>query len=71
METKQKMVRNAIQCLKCNDIIESKSVHDFKSCKCGQVFVDGGLDYQRIGFHEKNDYINLCEYQKVPLPIWK
>ena len=24
-----------IKCLKCNDIIESLSVHDYKKCKCG------------------------------------
>lgn len=42
-------MRNRIQCLKCNDIIESKSVHDFKWCKCKTVFVDGGNDYYRRG----------------------
>lgn len=40
---------NKAQCLKCNDIIESKHVHDFVSCKCGCIFVDGGLEYLRRG----------------------
>ena len=31
-----------IRCLKCNDIIESKHVHDLKKCKCGACFIDGG-----------------------------
>ena len=31
-----------IKCLKCNDIIESLSEHDFKKCKCGACFIDGG-----------------------------
>lgn len=38
-----------IKCLKCNDIIESKSKHDFKKCKCGACFIDGGDEYTRVG----------------------
>ena len=30
-----------IKCLKCNDIIESLSVHDYKKCKCGACSIDG------------------------------
>lgn len=38
-----------IKCLKCNDIIESKHAHDFKRCKCGACFIDGGDKYTRVG----------------------
>lgn len=38
-----------IRCLKCNDIIESLSVHDYRECKCGGSFIDGGSEYTRIG----------------------
>lgn len=38
-----------IKCLKCNDIIESKYEHDFRKCKCGSCFIDGGTEYTRIG----------------------
>jgi hypothetical protein len=38
-----------IRCLKCNDVIESKHVHDFKKCKCGACFIDGGDNYTRVG----------------------
>lgn len=34
--------RNRIQCRKCSDIIEATHQHDFKSCKCGFVSIDGG-----------------------------
>ena len=37
-----------IKCLKCNDIIESKHVHDFKKCKCGECFIDGGDEHTRV-----------------------
>ena len=43
-----KMV-NRIRCKLCQDVIESKFRHDFQECKCGAVFVDGGLDYFRMG----------------------
>ena len=41
--------RNRIQCLVCNDVIESKSIHHFVKCKCGACFTDGGNEYQRFG----------------------
>ena len=43
------ITRNAVKCLKCGDVIESTHVHDFKTCSCGAVFVDGGLEYLRRG----------------------
>lgn len=42
-----KIIKNAIRCKKCRDIIESKTVHDFKFCSCGSCAVDGGHDYLR------------------------
>lgn len=43
----KRIIVNKIKCKKCGDIIESTSVHDFKTCKCGAVSVDGGHDYLR------------------------
>jgi len=45
-----KLVSNKIRCLWCGDILESFTVHDFKRCRCGKCFTDGGLDYVRRGF---------------------
>ena len=56
------IVRNAAKCKVCKDIIESKHVHDFKSCKCGAIFVDGGLDYIKRG-GSPADMIDLTEYR--------
>ncbi|MGN0115087.1 MAG: hypothetical protein ACI396_07140 [Acutalibacteraceae bacterium] len=57
-----KILVNKIRCKKCNDIIESKSVHDFKTCKCGAVSVDGGNCYlRRCGNPE--DIEELSEYE--------
>jgi len=45
----EKRTKNRARCKKCKDIIESKYRHDFVSCKCGAIFVDGGNDYWRSG----------------------
>ena len=45
-----KLVSNKIRCLWCGEILESFTVHDFKQCRCGKCFTDGGLDYVRRGF---------------------
>lgn len=39
--------RNRARCRKCGDIIESRYRHDFVTCKCEAVSVDGGRDYFR------------------------
>jgi hypothetical protein len=56
-----KLVRNAIRCRKCNEIIESKSVHHFVQCSCHAVGVDGGLEYDRI-MGDSVDYEQLQEW---------
>lgn len=44
----------AVRCLKCNDTIWSRATHDWRPCKCGECFIDGGRSYTRIGFKEKD-----------------
>lgn len=62
----KKLIRNAIKCNHCGDIIESTYTHDFKFCKCGTVAVDGGLSYTRRVFtNSPNDFTDLSEYSKV------
>lgn len=46
----QKIIKNAIRCKKCGDVIESKFQHDFVTCSCGSVSADGGHYYlRRVG----------------------
>ena len=46
--------RNRAQCKLCKDIIESKHRHDFVTCKCGKLSVDGGYDYIKRSGEPKN-----------------
>jgi hypothetical protein len=63
------LIRNRIRCLACDDIIESKTVHDFRMCQCGQTFVDGGLEYERRGYGEYG-YEDLSEREPEPKRPW-
>lgn len=58
-----RVTRNRCQCQKCNDIIESRHRHDFVRCRCGAIFTDGGTEYIRRGFTDRNDIIDLSEYE--------
>lgn len=65
VETIQVLTRNAVKCLQCNTVLESKHRHDFQSCGCNnQTFVDGGKDYSRVGGKEFDLIENLCEYKE-------
>jgi hypothetical protein len=60
------LVRNAVQCLNCNDIIESTFRHDYIKCSCGGCAVDGGLDYVRTGYRDGIDFVELYMYSTDP-----
>jgi hypothetical protein len=60
--SKKRLKRNTIQCGNCGDIIQSMGARDFVSCTCGDSFVDGGLDYQRIGMGNKG-FIDLSVWE--------
>ena len=54
------MFVNAIKCLKCGDIIYSRSRHDFHWCSCESCAIDGGFDYFKIvGNHENWESLKI------------
>lgn len=61
----RKIIRNAIKCNTCGDVIESTYTHDFVQCSCGRVFVDGGHEYLRRGYTDSmDDFTDLSKYKK-------
>lgn len=57
------IISNKIRCKKCGDVIESRSVHEFRCCSCGAIAVDGGKEYlRRIGNPE--DMEELSEWKE-------
>ena len=53
------IIKNAIKCRKCGDVIESISTHDLKICSCGACAVDGGHEYLRRSAPSLDDFIDL------------
>jgi hypothetical protein len=53
------IIQNAVTCNGCGDFIVSKHRHDFVTCSCGAISVDGGQEYlRRVGTLEKGSYID-------------
>jgi hypothetical protein len=58
----QRIIRNAVRCKKCGDVIESKSTHDLVKCSCGACAVDGGRELlRRLG--AEDDCEELSEFE--------
>lgn len=41
--------QHGLRCTHCGEDIYSNSRHDFVSCSCEAIFIDGGFDYIRAG----------------------
>ena len=54
-----KIIRNAIRCNVCGEEIESRHVHDFVTCRCGACSVDGGREYLRRCFRERDCFTDI------------
>lgn len=59
-----RIIRNRAMCKVCGDIIESKNRHDWQTCSCGSIFVDGGHEYLRRGAKHMEDLEELSEYEE-------
>lgn len=61
------IILNRARCKKCGDLITSYTRHDFKSCSCGNISVDGGTSYLKRSakdfqdFEEKSVYVDVGE----------
>src|SRR6266436_3963144 len=64
------IIKNAAECAVCHELIESKHVHDFRSCKCGRIAVDGGREYLRRLFDGPESLIDHSEVEYQPVSKW-
>ena len=65
-KTKKVLTRNAVKCLVCNSVLESRYRHNYVQCSCpNEVATDGGLVYQRILAKDLDLVENLCEYVEM------
>lgn len=45
-----RIILNKAKCTLCNTELVSRHTHDYKTCKCGNLSVDGGLSYARRNY---------------------
>lgn len=55
---KERIIKNSAKCRQCKQEIESKHIHDFVTCKCGSIHVDGGHAYLHWGAKDLMDIID-------------
>jgi hypothetical protein len=46
---------NEAKCLSCGDVLRSKNKHNFITCSCGNLSVDGGSAYTKRLFRDEVD----------------
>ena len=52
-------MRNRAKCKLCKSIIESFHIHDYVTCSCGQISVDGGNNYFRAAALDWVNFIRV------------
>ena len=63
---KKIIIINRVLCEKCNDIVVSNSNHDFVSCHCGNISIDGGKYYLKRSWENDPNFIELSEQIEIP-----
>lgn len=54
------MKLKAVRCKGCGNVLVSRARHDFRTCDCGSISVDGGqTDYLKVSFDPKIGYEHL------------
>ena len=64
--TEDKLIVNRAKCLVCGDIIVSKYIHDYVTCECGSLSVDGGQEYLKRSYSDRSEVLELNLYQSSP-----
>ena len=62
----EKIISNKIQCKHCGEIIESKNIHEFVTCKCETCSLDGGHYHLSRSYKNspEEDFIELSEVEE-------
>ncbi len=52
-------MRNRAKCKLCNNVIESFSTHDYVTCGCGEISIDGGSEYLRSRARDYQNFLRV------------
>ena len=53
---------NAAKCHSCNWFVRSRNRHDMRSCRCGNISVDGGSHYARRSYKPGAEWTEILVY---------
>lgn len=68
----ERVITNKAQCDNCKEIIESVHRHNYVTCKCGNISVDGGKEYLRRCYKPDATYTDLSEtYEEEVKMSWE
>jgi hypothetical protein len=60
--TAPRLVVNMLICGSCGWGVYSRARHDFRTCPCGAVHVDGGFDYFKCGYNPQKVTVRFAPY---------
>ncbi len=60
------IIRNAVKCNNCQEVLQSTHVHDYVECMCGETMVDGGNEYFRYGGNDVETLFISTDKPYVP-----
>lgn len=64
------IILNSAKCLLCGDVLISRFQHDFVSCRCASLSLDGGLNYlKRVTRTLDAPYVDLSINSNVPFEV--
>lgn len=46
-------IHGAYKCHTCQDVVYSRARHDYRSCSCTRIAVDGGFDYTKFSWYDE------------------
>lgn len=52
-------MKNRAKCKLCQAVIESYHPQDYVSCSCGEIAIDGGLDYFKVVAKDYSNFLRI------------
>lgn len=68
MKVKVVKMRNRAKCKLCGDIIESFHRHDFVTCSCGEISIDGGGDFYKCSARSFENFLRVDDEGNEIIP---
>ena len=61
-------MRNRAKCKLCQDVLESFHRHDLVTCKCGEISIDGGMDYLNCSARDWKNFLRVDDNGNEIIP---